>query len=272
MLTITVTAAGVEEITGSASVSGSNPEAVGGVHDNVSATATFFYSTADKNTLIIDLVNTGSKTLDPADVLVGLVFNISGSRLRRRPDKARHHPEPHADGPRDEYAARGRELQFVDEPLHLGRQYRPSPAVSISTSGFSGAFNGNGLGSENDGIAGAGTTLTGGLAASSHQPLALTGLEIKLTFNSDISHATLSNFDFLFGHRRHGYPQDRRSVGILVSSALRAGAGEHGPRRRRTGRNCPDPPSQPPRGLMVDATNDQVSGSEAPAANDPTPF
>ena len=48
-------------------MSGNNPS--GG--DHVSGSATFYYSSSDKKTLIIDLVNT-TLTTDPRDVLVGL--------------------------------------------------------------------------------------------------------------------------------------------------------------------------------------------------------
>lgn len=170
--------------------------------DTVSAAVHFYYDSASPKTLIIDLVNTTSKTLSPADALVGLAFNISGSPVYATAP-ATHNLTPSLTltglGVTSTKLGSGSFSETWTNKYTPGGNSKVTGAYGISTNGFSGAFNGNGLGSENNGIVGAGTTLSNGFNSESHQPLAVSGLEIKLAFKSIISGATISGVQFLFG-------------------------------------------------------------------------
>ncbi len=189
---------------GSASVAGSVPAFPS---DTLSATATFYYDTAAPKTLIIDLVNTtnlgGKGTAESAEVLTGLAFNISGSPTYASTPTA-HNLSPSltltGNGTTSTTLPAGdTDADFASSWTNkIGSSPLSGVAYGISTTGFHGAFVGNGIGAEDHGIVGPGTLTTNdGLHA--HLPLAVNGLEFKLPFTTNISGSKLSNVEFLFG-------------------------------------------------------------------------
>lgn len=193
----------------SASKSGTNAE--GG--NNVSGTISFSYNTSDVHTLIIGLQNTTSGgTTDSADVLVGFTFSLSGIPT---PTFTTGFLTPDTTG-----ATLLGSGSFTDSwktPYDVNGNSNVTGSYGASTNGFGGAFNGEGLNNQDNGIVATGTDLeSDGL--SNKIPLAMDHLSISLTdADSDFSKVTsFSNINLLFGTKGTGVLRPSGgSVGIL---------------------------------------------------------
>jgi hypothetical protein len=189
---------------GSFTASGTNPAS----GNAVSGTATFYVDPSAKNTLIIDLVNTssfssthpGGGNLGGEDVLAGLAFNISGSPSITT---AVHNLSPSftltGNGTTSTELGSGSFANTWTNLITPGGNPNVTGAYGIATTGFNGAFNGNGVGGPQNGIVGLNnttSTVAGGLL-----PLAMNGLEFTETFSTgtDLTAATLSGVQLLFG-------------------------------------------------------------------------
>ena len=191
--------------------SGTNGEAVNGVHDPVAALANFYYDSVHPNVLIIDLFNTTpGGTTDSADVLLGLSFNATGvgsptltdgtfltPSLTTQSGTSTILPNPPGTG---DFTNSWKTASPVG--MSLGQ-------FGIATNGFGNAFNGNGLNNQDNGIVGLGTAMnlsSDGL--SNKAPLAMNGLEFTLTFGSGTNFSTstadLTGINFLFGTSGQG--------------------------------------------------------------------
>jgi hypothetical protein len=190
---------------GSQSGSGTNGEG----SNSVSGSVTFYYNSAQKNQLVIDIFNTTSGgTIDSADVLVGLAFKIAGVTKPTLTDKQFVSPSLTTQlGTSAELGGSGGDLDFV----HTWKTGSPVGSnlgdFGVSTNGFNGAFNGQGLNNQNNGLVALGTSLSnGGLHA--HTPYAENGLEITLLFgpSADFSDPLLriTNVELLFGTSGQG--------------------------------------------------------------------
>jgi hypothetical protein len=179
--------------------------------NSVSADAYFYYNTSDPKTLIIDLVNsTSGGSLVPADILLGLVFEIHGN-----PEYATA-PSAHNLSASLTLSGLGTTSTVLGGSSWTGtntwtNQYQGGNSninnyngdlYGIAANGFNGAFKGQGLGNGNNGAVATGTVNTTNF--QTHAPLAVNGVELTLAFKTDISGVSLSNIQFLFGSEGTG--------------------------------------------------------------------